>query len=552
MKKMISVLLTVCMVLSLFAVAAVSVGAEEDSWFAGDYTVTAVGNGDFTSGNPWLNGAAWIPSYHANLMTEVREDVWEITYHDVPAGEDYMFKFAINGNWTHNFGGNSESEVTITPSVENEKARFNGGNIEFSTSETSDITLRLDLSGYDNETKLGAKFSVSCEGYYYLVGVNDDWNRQDQYRLRQNPANPAEYMLQNVFVEKSSGVKVLSADNFWYPGIGDNYSLDAGYYDIYFKPNGGGGESWYYDCIYAKALAVLKGYSTTVKDSVALNFYTYLPDDNLPTSATLTWGEDDRAKEVTVNRNNFSETQDYEANYKFTADVAAVSMNDEVTLTLYYADNSTKEFTGSVVKYCNLLAAQNGTTEDQKKALDNMLDYGAAVQEYFNYKTDALANANNGYQLQDPIIFAGDNADSTYYEDLKNNPAFGVKFKGAILSTTSKLALRLYFDVTNKDGLEVIADGLVNDGMDTTLVKDSSRGPNAYYVEIDEIASCNLFDDACFVLFTRGEEVHFMTYDVRRYAKRAIEGTDAGFANVMTRLYYYSTTIGAAFGINAQ
>ena len=226
-------------------------------------------------------------------------------------------------------------------------------------------------------------------------------------------------------------------------------------------------------------------------------------------------------------------------------------MNDDVTLTLNYADNSTKKFTGSVVKYCNLLAAQNGTTEDQKKALDNMLDYGAAVQEYFDYRTDALAN-NDNYQDQDAINFTGDNADSTFYEDLKNHPAFGVKFKGAILSTTSKLALRLYFDVTNKDGLEVIVDGLVNDGMDATLVKDSSHGANAYYVEIDEIASCNLFDDACFVLFTRGEEFHLMTYDVRRYAKRAIEGTDAGFANVMTRLYYYSTTIGAAFDLNAQ
>jgi hypothetical protein len=84
-------------------------------------TVFAVGNGE----GFWLNGASWDPSYAANEMTEVAEDVWEITFENVPDGFERQIKFAIDGAWTHNFGG------TFEDSGVQSAAAYNGDNITF-------------------------------------------------------------------------------------------------------------------------------------------------------------------------------------------------------------------------------------------------------------------------------------------------------------------------------------------------------------------------------------------------------------------------------------
>ena len=117
-----------------------------------DYeTVYAVGNGEGT----WLNGASWDPSYVENEMAEVADDVWEIEFTNVPEGFDRQIKFAIDGTWTHNFGGAFEdSGVTSV-------ADYNGDNITFDTDEGVTVKAQLDLRDFDFTTKEGAKFTIT-------------------------------------------------------------------------------------------------------------------------------------------------------------------------------------------------------------------------------------------------------------------------------------------------------------------------------------------------------------------------------------------------------
>ena len=119
-----------------------------------DYdTVYAVGNGE---GN-WLNGASWDPGYAENLMTEVSDDVWEIEFTEVPEGFDRQIKFAIDGAWTHNFGGAFEESGVATV------AEYNGDNITFDTDEGVTVKAQLDLSNFDFVTKEGATFTLTIE-----------------------------------------------------------------------------------------------------------------------------------------------------------------------------------------------------------------------------------------------------------------------------------------------------------------------------------------------------------------------------------------------------
>lgn len=128
--------------------------------------VYVAGNG--TEGSAWMNGVTWNPLAEANKMTKVEgtDDVWEITFKDVPASsgdEGYQLKFIPSGQWSAdesttwsvNFGGDFIGYGIETP------AAFNSNNIVFTTTaEQQDITLRIDLSNCDPTTYEGATFTV--------------------------------------------------------------------------------------------------------------------------------------------------------------------------------------------------------------------------------------------------------------------------------------------------------------------------------------------------------------------------------------------------------
>jgi hypothetical protein len=129
--------------------------------------VNAVGNGEGT----WLNGAAWDPAYEANKMSKVADDVWEIEFTEVPDGFGRQLKFAIDGAWTHNFGG-----VFTESGVETE-AVYNGDNITFDTDDVCTVKAQLDLRDFNFATKEGAKFTLTIEyeesGESYIYGDVD-------------------------------------------------------------------------------------------------------------------------------------------------------------------------------------------------------------------------------------------------------------------------------------------------------------------------------------------------------------------------------------------
>lgn len=117
--------------------------------------VIAVGNGV----GAWLNGADWVVDADANKMTQVADKVYEISFDNVPVGEeDYMVKFATNGSWADNFGGIFEA------SGKESDAMYNSGNITFNLEKAGTVTLRLDLSKFDYATRTGAKFVVTLPG----------------------------------------------------------------------------------------------------------------------------------------------------------------------------------------------------------------------------------------------------------------------------------------------------------------------------------------------------------------------------------------------------
>ncbi len=93
---------------------------------------------------------------------------------------------------------------------------------------------------------------------YYLIGSMTNWSviAQDAYLFAVNPDNDAEYKLTYTLAagDEFKVVKVEGETTTWYPeGENNNYVVDAahaGEKDIYFRPDGQGGEGWHYGVIY--------------------------------------------------------------------------------------------------------------------------------------------------------------------------------------------------------------------------------------------------------------------------------------------------------------
>ncbi|MEE1060450.1 MAG: hypothetical protein UH080_01335 [Ruminococcus sp.] len=115
--------------------------------------VFAVGAGD----GAWINGVVWNPAAEENKMTEVAENVYEITFTGVEGPfEDYQVKFALDGEWTHSWGG------AFVASGEAFDGVYNGDNIVVNVPyELADVTLTLDLSAFDYASKTGAKITIT-------------------------------------------------------------------------------------------------------------------------------------------------------------------------------------------------------------------------------------------------------------------------------------------------------------------------------------------------------------------------------------------------------
>ena len=110
-----------------------------------------------------------------------------------------------------------------------------------------------------------------AEASYYVVGTMNKWQASDEYKLATNAATEGEYMT-TLQLAKDDELKVLKVEGdteTWYPdGMDNNLKVEvSGEYDIYFRPDGQGGQDWYNGYIYL-----------ALKDEPAVSYNVHLDD----------------------------------------------------------------------------------------------------------------------------------------------------------------------------------------------------------------------------------------------------------------------------------
>ena len=141
-------------------------------------SVSVYGNGN----SNWLNGIDNNPSSSENKLTEVEDNIYEITYYNVPESNNYFFRFRgfIGGSFGGSWGLDAESY--LKNDVETELT-YDGEYILVDAPDSATIKIRLDLTQCDAVTKEGAKCTVTVTIPYKEYDINGDGKDEIVYQI---------------------------------------------------------------------------------------------------------------------------------------------------------------------------------------------------------------------------------------------------------------------------------------------------------------------------------------------------------------------------------
>ena len=254
------------------------------------------------------------------------------------------------------------------------------------------------------------------------------------------------------------------------------------------------------------------GWSLTLGSDLSVNFKLAVHESIANTAVLhIAVAGADKAyaiSELTANADGF---------YYVSVKMAAAQMTDDITVQIVNGADQSEKKTYSVRAYADSILAGE-YSEEAKTLVTQMLHYGAAAQNYFNYRTDSLADAGLTATLTAPTTVAGPSYTGT---------VAGITYSGATLVHRERIAVRFYFEVTG----DTSAYSFTVNGNDYTPVQKGGR----YYIEVADINPQDL-DNAVTVKVNNALTVVYspMNYIVNMYKK----GSESLQALVKT-LYNY-------------
>ncbi len=237
-------------------------------------------------------------------------------------------------------------------------------------------------------------------------------------------------------------------------------------------------------------------------------------------------------------------TTDDEIIFDFT-NIAPYMINDTIYATLYATYNGveyasvTKEY--SVATYCYNMLGKYITEEyaELQTLLVDLLNYGSKTQEYLNYKTDALANA----QLTEEQAAWGTNIErtletvqNTQYETIENP---SVLWKGAGLTLQDSIAMR--FKIV-ADNIENLCVKVVNANGEWIIPSSAFEliEEGSYYVYFDTLSAAQMSEPIYLTVYNGDVAVsHTIRYSIESYAYAKQNDQDTKLVELVKAMIKY-------------
>ena len=181
----------------------------------------------------------------------------------------------------------------------------------------------------------------------------------------------------------------------------------------------------------------------------------------------------------------------------------------------------------SVLANCQNLLAANTTTDATKQLIYDFLAYGAAAQNYAQYKTDALVN--KGYEAFATTVTSIEN------NDRKVSPATitGAKFSaaGVYYSGVNKVYAKLDVTTANVSKLKATINGV------ETKIEPYKDGSYIIYSDAIKVSE---FDNVYTFVVHDGVDSQTLVYSINAYAYQM--QNDAAMSDLALALYRYGVS----------
>lgn len=241
--------------------------------------------------------------------------------------------------------------------------------------------------------------------------------------------------------------------------------------------------------------------------------------DNANASIWVTVGDNAAEHKVSETTPNAS------GHYVVSVELAAAQMTDTISVQVKDGDSVLTEGSYSIRDYCVYIL--EGSYDDAtKQMVKEVLNYGAAAQEYFQYNTGNPANT--GYVIETTAQIPTDIENMSVSDSLS-----GISFYGATLLFHSKVAIRYYFSAPDGvTGYTFTANG---------KTYEATKKDELYYVEVAGINPQQL-DQAVTLEVTDGtENTLAVSYSPLHYMARmsAKNTTSEALKALLTAMYSY-------------
>ena len=217
-------------------------------------------------------------------------------------------------------------------------------------------------------------------------------------------------------------------------------------------------------------------------------------------------------------------------------------MSDEITVS-YSFDGDDGNFNAAKKKFSvrdNAMTYAASDNETVKNVAVTMLNFGAACQNQFAYKTDNLANKDLGNAQNLSILtqeeingITANIPDKATINENSKLSEIGLAYKGFTLFVKSKTTLRFYFEIIDADKYKG-NEGKLHLG---TTGQETAYGTKYVYVEWTNIGTPAL--DETEMLYGNGEELG--KFSALSYVKAALTGgtTDNSLPSTVSALYRF-------------
>lgn len=295
-----------------------------------------------------------------------------------------------------------------------------------------------------------------------------------------------------------------------------------------------------------KPKTIFAGHSITLDGNIGINFYIspyaagMRPGDTGELEVNFEWAAKGPLVDVASQSTTIAVTPDnYKKAYdtiKVTCFVCAAEMTSNVKATANL-NGATASEEYSVRQYCNTILDENSDFSKNYKAgygtikygylvdlVNKMLSYGAKAQTVFNINTGDLADKELSYVMQDVSSADFDNAINAANgggaDDIAAKAtAFGASFKSASLVFLSENTLRLYFAKEN--------DSFSTDGL--------TKWNDYFYAQSESIPAAQL--DTLQEFTVSGTTLRYSALD---YAKALATSGNSNNAALAKALYWYN------------